>query len=79
MKFKENFHPPFKEKDWVQAIHWRPKDMDFCGYAHNIDYLVIWGKEDETISESVKKCYNLIATNGKLKIYKPKNKTTMTN
>ena len=68
-----------KEKDWVQAVHWRPKDIDFCVYAHNIDYLVIWGKEDETISESVKKCYNLIVSNGRLKIYKPKNKTIKTN
>jgi hypothetical protein len=72
VKFKENFQPPFKEKDWVQAVHWRPKDIDFCDYSHNIDYLVIWGKEDETISESVKKCYNLMASNGRLKIYCPK-------
>jgi len=79
VKFKDSFQPPFKVKDWVQAVHWRPKDIDFCDYSRNIDYLVIWGKEDESISESVRKCYNLIVTNGRLKVYRPMNKNILTN
>lgn len=71
IKFKESFQPPIQKKEWVQTIHWRPEEIDICGYSNNIDYLLIWGNPDETIASSVQKCYSLITSNGRLKIYKP--------
>jgi len=71
IKFKKSFQPPVQKKEWVQTIHWRPCDIDICGYSNNIDYLIIWGKPDKTTDKAARKCYNLIAEKGRLKIFKP--------
>ena len=47
-------------------------DIALCGYSDNIDYLIIWGEPDKTMSDAVQKCYSLIASNRRLKKFKPK-------
>lgn len=71
VKFKESFKPPIEGKEWVVAVHWRPADIDICEYSANIDYLLIWGEPDPVTSENIQECYSLVASNGRLKIFKP--------
>jgi len=78
VKFNESFKPPIEGKEWVVAVHWQPGDIDICEYSDNIDYLVIWGEPDPVTSENIRKCYSLITSNGKLKIFKPVEKTVIT-
>lgn len=71
VRFKESFKTPLDEKEWVISVHWSPMNIDICGYSSNIDYLLIWGDPDPTTSAAIQKCYSLLESNGKMKIYKP--------
>lgn len=71
VNLKAGFEPPAPGKIWVGAVHWHPEDIDICGYSSNIDYLIIWGDPDPVTSESIQKCYSMITSNGRLKIFKP--------
>ena len=70
VRFNADFETPLDEKEWVQIVHWQPEEIDLCGYADNVDYLLLWGTPDEpTITEAIETCYTLIASEGKLKLY----------
>jgi hypothetical protein len=71
INFKKSFQPPVQEKEWVQTVHWRPAEIDICGYSGNIDYLIIWGKPEQTTAGAIQRCYSLIASKGNMKIFKP--------
>ena len=71
IRFKSDFETPTQEKEWVQTVHWRAEEIDLCGYADNVDYLLLWGTPDEPIvAEAIEACYTLIASEGKLKLFK---------
>ena len=71
IRFKPKFETPIDEKEWVQIVHWAPEEIDLCGYADNVDYLLLWGKpEEEKVAEEIDRCYTLIETEGRLKLYK---------
>lgn len=71
IRFKSDFETPTQEKEWVQTVHWRAEEIDLCDYADNVDYLLLWGTPDEPIvAEAIEACYTLIASEGKLKLFK---------
>ena len=71
VRFNDQFETPLDEKEWVQIVHWRPEEIDLCGYAANVDYLLLWDTPDEpVVAEAIERCYTLIATEGKLKLFK---------
>ena len=71
IRFNADFETPLDEKEWVQIVHWQPEEIDLCDYADNVDYLLLWGTPDEPIvAEAIAACYTLIASEGKLKLYK---------
>ena len=71
IRFNADFETPLAEKEWVQIVHWQPEEIDLCDYADNVDYLLLWGTPDEPIvAEAIAACYTLIASEGKLKLYK---------
>ncbi len=71
IRFKPEFDTPIDEKEWVQIIHWSPEQIDLCGYAVNVDYLLLWGTPDEEkVAKEIDECYTLIETKGRLKLYK---------
>ena len=71
IRFNADFETPLAEKEWVQVVHWEPERIDLCDYAGNVDYLLLWDTPDESIvAEAIQRCYTLIASEGKLKLYK---------
>ncbi|RKU06136.1 hypothetical protein C6503_26305 [Candidatus Poribacteria bacterium] len=71
VRFNADFETPLAEKEWVQVVHWQPERIDLCDYADNVDYLLLWDTPDEPIvAEAIAACYTLIASEGKLKLYK---------
>lgn len=71
VRFNADFETPLDEKEWVQVVHWQPEKIDLCDYADNVDYLLLWDTPDEPIvAEAIEACYTLIASEGKLKLYK---------
>ena len=70
INFKESFQPPIEEKEWVQAVHWRKDSIDLCGYAKNVNYVLVWGEVDQRTSQALNDCYQLVADRGKLKLYR---------
>ena len=71
VRFNADFETPLDEKEWVQTVHWQPERIDLCDYADNVDYLLLWDTPDEPIvAEAIEACYTLIASEGKLKLYK---------
>ena len=71
IRFNADFETPLAEKEWVQIVHWQPERIDLCDYADNVDYLLLWDTPDEPIvAEAIAACYTLIASEGKLKLYK---------
>ena len=76
INFKDDFQPPIDQKEWVQAVHWKAREIDICGYAEKVDYILIWGDADKITAESLKDCYQLISSKGRLKLYKGKRGST---
>ena len=73
IRFKPDFETPTDEKEWVQTVHWGVERIDLCGYADNVDYLLLWGStENEKINNEIQECYEMIAFEKDLKLYKPK-------
>ncbi len=73
IRFNADFETPLEEKEWVQVVHWQPERIDLCGYADNVDYLLLWDIPDEPIvAEAIAACYTLVAAEGKLKLFKGK-------
>ena len=73
IRFNANFETPLEEKEWVQIVHWQPERIDLCDYADNVDYLLLWGTPDEPIvADAIEACYTLVASEGKLKLFKGK-------
>ncbi len=71
IRFKDDFEAPTEEKEWVQTVHWRAEEIDLCRYADNVDYLLLWDTPDEPIvADAIARCYTLIASEGKLKLFK---------
>ena len=71
VRFNADFETPLDEKEWVQIVHWQPERIDLCDYADNVDYLLLWDTPDTPIvAEAIAACYTLIASEGKLKLYK---------
>ena len=71
IRFNPDFETPLAEKEWVQVVHWQPERIDLCDYADNVDYLLLWDTPDESIvAEAIEACYTLLASEGKLKLYK---------
>jgi len=64
INFKESFQPPIEEKEWVQAVHWRKDSIDLCGYAKNVNYVLVWGEVDQRTSQALNDCYQLVADRG---------------
>ena len=55
----------------MQVVHWQPERIDLCDYADNVDYLLLWDTPDEPIvTAAIEACYTLIASEGKLRLYK---------
>ena len=71
-RYKESFVPPAPGKEWVVTVHWQPAEIDILGYSPNIDYLLTWGDIDPTMSDDIQAGYDVIASNGKLRIFEPK-------
>ena len=76
INFKDDFQQPIDQKEWVQAVHWKAREIDICGYAEKVDYILIWGDADKITAESLKDCYQLISSKGRLKLYKGKRGST---
>jgi len=72
VRFKDNFVPPIKDKEWVQAVHWEQERIDLCGYASHIDYLETWGKPDGITSYAIHQCYAPIFERGQQRIFVPR-------
>ena len=73
IRFNADFETPLAEKEWVQVVHWEPERIDLCDYADNVDYLLLWDTPDEpVVAEAVEACYTLIASEGRLKLFKGK-------
>jgi hypothetical protein len=73
IRFNADFETPLEEKEWVQIVHWQPEKIDLCDYADNVDYLLLWGTPDEPIvAEAIEACYTLVASQGRLKLFKGK-------
>lgn len=73
VRFNADFETPLEEKEWVQVVHWQPERIDLCDYADNVDYLLLWDTPDEPIvADAIERCYTLIASEGKLKLFKGK-------
>ena len=73
IRFNADFETPLEEKEWVQIVHWQPEKIDLCDYADNVDYLLLWDTPDEPIvAEAIEACYTLVASQGKLKLFKGK-------
>lgn len=71
IRFKPDFETPIDEKEWVQTVHWAAEKIDLCAYADKVDYLLLWGTPDkEKVAEEIDRCYTLIDTEGRLKLYK---------
>lgn len=71
VRFNADFETPIPEKEWVQIVHWHPEEIDLCGYADNVDYLLLWGTPDEpVVAAAIEACYTLIAAEGKLKLFR---------
>ena len=71
VRFNTDFETPLDEKEWVQVVHWQPERIDLCRYAANVDYLLLWDTPDEPIiTEAIAACYTLIASEGRLKLFK---------
>lgn len=71
IRFKPDFETPTDEKEWVQTVHWRSEKIDLCDYADNVDYLLLWGTPDEEkVAEEIDRCYTLVESKGRLKLYK---------
>ncbi|MBB14748.1 hypothetical protein CMK22_05715 [Candidatus Poribacteria bacterium] len=73
VKFKDHFHPPLPKKEWVVVLHWDPEEIDLCGYAQHVDYVLLWGKPDPVTAKHLEGCYRNISTASQLKLFKPKN------
>ncbi len=73
VRFNADFETPLDEKEWVQMVHWQPEMIDLCDYADNVDYLLLWDTPNKpVIAEGIAACYTLIASEGKLKLFKGK-------
>jgi hypothetical protein len=73
VRFNADFERPLEEKEWVQIVHWQPEKIDLCDYAENVDYLLLWDTPDTPIvAEAIEACYTLIASEGKLKLFRGK-------
>ena len=73
IRFNADFETPLAEKEWVQIVHWQPEKIDLCEYADNVDYLLLWDTPDTPIvTEAIEACYTLIASEGRLKLFKGK-------
>ena len=73
IRFNADFETPLEEKEWVQIVHWQPEKIDLCDYADNVDYLLLWDTPNEPIvADAIEACYTLIASEGKLKLFKGK-------
>ena len=71
IRFKADFETPVQAKEWVQIVHWQPEEIDLCGYADNVDYLLLWGTPDEpVVAAAIEACYTLIAAEGTLKLFR---------
>lgn len=71
IRFNPEFETPTDEKEWVQTVHWSPEKIDLCGYAENVDYLLLWGTPvQDKIAKEIDEYYTLIETEGKLKLYR---------
>ena len=71
VRFNADFETPLDEKEWVQIVHWQPERIDLCDYADNVDYLLLWDTPDEpVVAEAIEACYTLIASEGRLKLFK---------
>ena len=71
IRFKPDFETPIDEKEWVQTVHWRAEKIDLCDYADNVDYLLLWGTPNkEKVAEEIDRCYTLISSEGRLKLFR---------
>ena len=71
IRFNADFETPVAEKEWVQIVHWEPEKIDLCEYADNVDYLLLWDTPDEpAVAAAIETCYMLVASEGKLKLFK---------
>jgi len=70
VNFKDSFQPPVDDKEWVQAVHWHKDRIDLCGYAQQVDYVLIWGQPDKNTAQALDDCFQLIHDQEKLKLYR---------
>jgi len=72
VRFKDNFVPPIKDKEWVFAVQLWPERIDLCGYASHIDYLETWGKPTGIITDTIRQCYAPVFELGQQRIFVPR-------
>jgi len=72
VRFKNNFVPPIKHKEWVQTVYWHPERIDLCGYVSHIDYLETWGKPTGITADAIRQCYAPVFEQGQQRIYVPR-------
>jgi hypothetical protein len=72
VRFKDNFVPPIKDKEWVEAVKWNPERIDLCGYASHIDYLETWGKPTGITTYAIRQCYAPVFERGQQRIFVPR-------
>jgi hypothetical protein len=73
VRFNADFETPLNDKEWVQIVHWHPEQIDLCEYANNVDYLLLWDTPvTPVVAEAIEACYTLIASEGRLKLFKGK-------
>ena len=75
VKFKADFQPPLDTPLWVERIFSHPEQVNLCGYASHIDYLLIWDSKGKFQPDGLDRCYDLMYDKNELRLFKPKQPT----
>ena len=60
------------DTNWNDALEQHQHSLDLCSYTSMVDYLLVWGTPDYFFGSDIDRCYSLIYTKGRQKIYVPR-------
>ena len=52
-------------------LNYRQHSLDLCGYVTMVDYLLIWDTPDSFYKTEIDRCYKMVFSMGRQKIYVP--------
>ena len=76
LKFKPGLNlpiylPPYG-MNWNDSLEQHKHTIELCSYTSMVDYLLVWDIPDYYFKMDIDRCYTLIFTEGRQKIYVPK-------